>query len=85
MLQFFDSWGVRQMTFKEAKLKREATADESGSIGTSSQRFTFYEFFAGGGMAHAGLVEDWRCLFEVGYLGHFHASTPPSLTIPQTK
>ena len=25
--------------------------------------FTFYEFFAGGGMARAGLGPDWRCLF----------------------
>ncbi len=25
--------------------------------------FTFYEFFAGGGMARAGLGEGWRCLF----------------------
>ena len=24
---------------------------------------TFYEFFAGGGMAHAGLGPDWECLF----------------------
>ena len=24
---------------------------------------TFYEFFAGGGMAHAGLGQDWKCLF----------------------
>ena len=24
---------------------------------------TFYEFFAGGGMARAGLGENWRCLF----------------------
>lgn len=24
---------------------------------------TFYEFFAGGGMARAGLGEEWRCLF----------------------
>jgi DNA (cytosine-5)-methyltransferase 1 len=24
---------------------------------------TFYEFFAGGGMARAGLGQDWRCLF----------------------
>jgi DNA (cytosine-5)-methyltransferase 1 len=24
---------------------------------------TFYEFFAGGGMARAGLGEDWKCLF----------------------
>lgn len=27
------------------------------------QRPTFYEFFAGGGMARAGLGERWRCLF----------------------
>ena len=26
-------------------------------------RFTFYEFFAGGGMARAGLGESWHCLF----------------------
>jgi DNA (cytosine-5)-methyltransferase 1 len=25
--------------------------------------FTFYEFFAGGGMARLGLGDDWRCLF----------------------
>lgn len=25
--------------------------------------FTFYEFFAGGGMARAGLGADWQCLF----------------------
>src|SRR5690606_9077396 len=25
--------------------------------------FTFYEFFAGGGMARLGLGEGWRCLF----------------------
>ena len=24
---------------------------------------TFYEFFAGGGMAHAGLGQEWECLF----------------------
>ena len=28
-----------------------------------AQAFTFYEFFAGGGMARAGLGEGWRCLF----------------------
>ena len=25
--------------------------------------FTFYEFFAGGGMARIGLGDAWRCLF----------------------
>jgi DNA (cytosine-5)-methyltransferase 1 len=28
---------------------------------------TFYEFFAGGGMARAGLGEGWRCLFANGF------------------
>ncbi|MGZ8364292.1 MAG: DNA cytosine methyltransferase [Caulobacteraceae bacterium] len=28
-----------------------------------SRPFTFYEFFAGGGMARLGLGESWRCLF----------------------
>lgn len=28
-----------------------------------SMKKTFYEFFAGGGMAHAGLGRDWDCLF----------------------
>lgn len=27
------------------------------------KEFSFYEFFAGGGMACAGLGNDWRCLF----------------------
>jgi len=29
----------------------------------SRGRFTFYEFFAGGGMARLGLGDEWRCLF----------------------
>ena len=35
---------------KEEKMERE-------------KEFSFYEFFAGGGMARAGLGDDWRCLF----------------------
>jgi len=31
-------------------------------MGTNT-RGTYYEFFAGGGMARAGLGEEWRCLF----------------------
>jgi DNA (cytosine-5)-methyltransferase 1 len=27
------------------------------------RKHTFYEFFAGGGMARAGLGADWQCLF----------------------
>ena len=33
--------------------------------------YTFLEFFAGGGMARAGLGESWRCLW-LG-LDHFRA------------
>lgn len=33
----------------------------NGSVGMS--KFTFCEFFAGGGMARAGLGELWRCSF----------------------
>ena len=31
--------------------------------GATSSDFSFYEFFAGGGMARAGLGEGWRCAF----------------------
>ncbi|MGE3716995.1 MAG: DNA cytosine methyltransferase [Bauldia sp.] len=30
---------------------------------SKSEQLTFYEFFAGGGMAHAGLGDRWRCTF----------------------
>ena len=33
------------------------------SLTPSGNRLTFYEFFAGGGMARAGLGADWTCLF----------------------
>ncbi len=35
----------------------------SGELVTGMTQFTFVEFFAGGGMARAGLGEKWRCLF----------------------
>ena len=31
--------------------------------GSATMQPTFYEFFAGGGMARAGLEPDWRCVF----------------------
>ena len=34
-----------------------------GMVATMDERPGFYEFFAGGGMARAGLGERWRCLF----------------------
>jgi DNA (cytosine-5)-methyltransferase 1 len=41
-----------------AGLQPEPMADSSADA-----RPTFYEFFAGGGMARAGLGDGWRCLF----------------------
>ena len=35
----------------------------SGESVTGMTQFTFVEFFAGGGMARAGLGDKWRCLF----------------------
>jgi DNA (cytosine-5)-methyltransferase 1 len=35
----------------------------SGGIRGLDQPYTFYEFFAGGGMARAGLGDGWRCTF----------------------
>jgi DNA (cytosine-5)-methyltransferase 1 len=35
----------------------------SGESVTGMTQFTFLEFFAGGGMARAGLGDKWRCLF----------------------
>lgn len=41
--------------------------EQSGALGPHSlmpkQKPTFYEFFAGGGMARAGLGQGWKCLF----------------------
>jgi len=31
--------------------------------------WSFYEFFAGGGMARAGLGEDWACHFANDFAG----------------
>ncbi|MFB8832018.1 hypothetical protein ACE0DR_28155 [Azotobacter sp. CWF10] len=28
-----------------------------------SDKFSFFEFFAGGGMARSGLGEQWQCVF----------------------
>lgn len=33
------------------------------ALGKGRNRLTFYEFFAGGGMAHAGLGKEWQCTF----------------------
>src|SRR5438093_20134 len=38
-------------------------ASSPSRIGVSLLMTKFYEFFAGGGMARAGLGPDWTCLF----------------------
>ena len=46
--------------------KIQGVAAVAGSFGETISRmdeFTFFEFFAGGGMARAGLAAQWRCLF----------------------
>ena len=41
----------------------EAPTVAHANPGAGMARFTFYEFFAGGGMARAGLGAGWSCLF----------------------
>lgn len=41
----------------------KAVTGDSRSTKTRKAKFSFYEFFAGGGMARAGLGKQWRCLF----------------------
>jgi len=42
---------------------KKPSAAKSAASPTSAPEFTFYEFFAGGGMARAGLGLKWKCLF----------------------
>lgn len=52
-----------------------------------AEEFTFYEFFAGGGMARLGLGRDWRCLFAnewsaskaESYRAYFGDDPPPAV------
>ncbi|WP_312318792.1 DNA cytosine methyltransferase [Stenotrophomonas sp.] len=54
------SWIARAI---EDKIARDTgVADEPG-VASSQSGHRFYEFFAGGGMARAGLGPDWQCLF----------------------
>lgn len=53
----------QEMSFREASPVSAETAPEQGSSSAQSFEKTFLEFFAGGGMARAGLGDGWRCLF----------------------
>jgi DNA (cytosine-5)-methyltransferase 1 len=46
-------------------MRLKKTSHMSALAGTwdTNAEFSFYEFFAGGGMARAGLGESWQCLF----------------------
>ncbi|MCB2256862.1 DNA cytosine methyltransferase [Escherichia albertii] len=44
-------------------MSEKAVTGDSRSRKTRKAKFSFYEFFAGGGMARAGLGKQWRCLF----------------------
>lgn len=50
----------------EEKLQREEAALGAGQKRirpvTAKPKYTFYEFFAGGGMARAGLGSEWKCV-----------------------
>lgn len=51
----------------DEKLDRDEVREEAATYGAerqakSSPEFRFYEFFAGGGMARAGLGDRWECL-----------------------
>lgn len=56
-------------------------------LGTSMNRPTFYEFFAGAGMARAGLGPQWECLFandfdhKKGFTYQSHWGTPGVLVV----
>lgn len=44
-------------------MSKKAVMGNTKSNKTRKTGFSFYEFFAGGGMARAGLEKQWRCLF----------------------
>ena len=62
-----DGGKVPMSTWLAQAISEKITRDQGqqsahGEVGPSSGR-SFYEFFAGGGMARSGLGSDWNCLF----------------------
>lgn len=51
------------ITDKVLAYRRGPKKSDQSTDTAASAEFTFYEFFAGGGMARAGLGLDWQCLF----------------------
>lgn len=54
---------LNQITDAVFAYKREAKTADRNTDTLADFDFTFYEFFAGGGMARAGLGLRWQCLF----------------------
>jgi DNA (cytosine-5)-methyltransferase 1 len=51
------------ITDKVLAFRRDRKPEKSKTDTAATGEFTFYEFFAGGGMARAGLGLRWQCLF----------------------
>lgn len=55
-----NSWIARAI---DEKIQRDSQLAQSRPVRNPRQGRRFYEFFAGGGMARAGLGDEWDCLF----------------------
>lgn len=55
--------GLNKLTDVVFSYKRDSKTAEKKTDTLATADFTFYEFFAGGGMARAGLGLQWQCLF----------------------
>jgi DNA (cytosine-5)-methyltransferase 1 len=62
-----DALELRQKSLENRRCALDRTYKEHvafiESVASGTMKPTFYEFFAGGGMARAGLEPDWQCLF----------------------
>lgn len=59
------AWLERAVLEQLKRDERDVTADIPPTLNyiDSAKPFRFYEFFAGGGMARAGLGQQWECVF----------------------
>lgn len=55
--------GLNRLTDVVLAYRRDTKAPEKKTDTLATADFSFYEFFAGGGMARAGLGVQWQCLF----------------------
>jgi DNA (cytosine-5)-methyltransferase 1 len=61
----FDGYGSTYVRISDAAASHrpKITRSAKNNCTSGNRLFTFYEFFAGGGMARAGLGPQWQCLF----------------------